>query len=99
MECLAFVFFVGFWLALVLISKLSSTKIETCCRTSSVSRIGVAIVISLCIADCGLPRVFKGSNGNVGDMAADWTRSSDMLRRRLRRLVDIVRNGTSKKID
>jgi hypothetical protein len=73
-----------------LILKLSSTKTVTRCWTSSLSWIGVGADISARIADCGLRRVFKGSNG---DNAADCERSSDMLRRRL----DIGRDEWSKK--
>jgi len=97
---LVFVFFDVFLVALVLISKLSSTKSETWCWTSSVSWIGVGAVISPCTIDCGLRRVFNGSNGDVGDLRSDWARSLDRLRRRrLRRLLDFGRNEESKKID
>ncbi len=96
---LGFVFFDVFLVALVLISKLSSTKSETWCRTSSVKWIGVGAVISPCTTDCGLRLVFNGSNGDVGDLSSDWVRSFDRLGRRLRRLLDFGRNGESKKID
>jgi hypothetical protein len=57
---------------------------------------GVGAVISPRITDCGLRRVVKGSNGDLGgDLSSDWARSFDRLRRRL----DFGRDGESKTID
>ncbi len=89
----AFVYFDVFLFILVSTSKLSSTNIDTCCWTSSVSWIG----ISPWVIDCGLRRAVTGGKGEVRDSTVDCARSADRLRRR--RWLDLVRDWRSKMMD